>query len=121
MDKRDLQHIISLYDGEIKFTDHYLGQIIKKLKDLGTFENTLIIVTADHGDEFFEHGNKGHRRTLYDEVIKIPLIVKLPAGRFRNRKISSQVSLIDVASTILGVAGIEIPEQMQGAEPSPPH
>jgi arylsulfatase A-like enzyme len=120
MKPRDLQHIIALYDGGIAYTDHYLGLIFQKLKELGLWDRTLVIVTADHGDEFFEHGDKGHRRTLYDEVIKVPLIIKLPRRRHGNQKISSQVSTIDVAATILDVAGMEIPEEMQGQSLLPP-
>ena len=115
MDLRDLEHIIALYDGEIAYVDYHLGLIFKELKKLGIFDNTLIVVTADHGDEFFEHGSKGHRNTLYDEVVKIPLIVHLPREEMEGRKIPSQVSIIDIAPTILDLAGLAVPDQMQGS------
>lgn len=114
MDPRDLEHIIALYDGEIAYTDYHLGLIFKKLKELGIYDRTLIIVTADHGDEFFEHGDKGHRKTLYDEVIKIPLVIKLPAGKWGSRKINSQVGLIDIVPTVLDLLKLNRPEQIQG-------
>ena len=114
MDPRDLQHIIALYDGEIAFTDHYLGLIMAKIRELGLMENTLFIIAADHGEEFFEHGNKGHRITLYDETVKIPLILKLPGKDLGGEQISNQVSIIDIAPTILNALKIPAPEQMQG-------
>lgn len=114
MDPRDLEHIIALYDGEIAYVDYHIGLIVKELKRLGIFDRTLIVVTADHGDEFFEHGGKGHRNTLYDEVTMIPLIVHLPEKISSALRISNQVSIIDIAPTILDLAGIAVPDQMQG-------
>ena len=114
MDKRDLEHIIALYDGEIAWVDHHLGLIVAKLKELGVFERTLIVITADHGDEFFEHGGKGHRNTLYDEVVKIPLIVHGPGVLDPGMKVVDQAGIIDIAPTILNLCGLKIPSWMQG-------
>ncbi|MEA1929013.1 MAG: sulfatase [Candidatus Auribacterota bacterium] len=114
MDPRDLEHIIALYDGEISWVDHHLGLIVEKLKELGVFENTLIVITADHGDEFFEHGGKGHRNTLYDEVVKIPLIIHGPGVAKRGVEVVEQAGIIDIAPTILNLCGLEIPSWMQG-------
>ncbi|MGH7792955.1 MAG: sulfatase-like hydrolase/transferase, partial [Thermodesulfobacteriota bacterium] len=61
MDPRDLFHIIALYDGEIAFTDHHIGDLMLSLKELGVYDNTMIILTSDHGEEFFEHGQLGHK------------------------------------------------------------
>ena len=114
LDARDLDHIIALYDGEIAWVDYHLGLIIKKLKELGVFKRTLIVITADHGDEFFEHGGKGHRNTLYDEVVKIPLIIQGPGVVVRGAEMEEQAGIIDVAPTILNLCGLEIPVWMQG-------
>ena len=119
MDPRDLNHIIALYDGEIAYVDHHIGLIVKKLKKLRIFDRTLIVVTADHGDEFFEHGGKGHRNTLYDEVTMIPLIVHFPDEISMAVRILNQVSIIDIAPTILDLAGITVPGQMQGSSLAP--
>ncbi len=119
MDPRDLEHIIALYDGEIASVDYHIGLIVKELKKLGVFNRTLIVVTADHGDEFFEHGGKGHRNTLYDEVTMVPLIIHLPDKITSSRRIPNQVSIIDIAPTILDLAGITVPSWMQGASLSP--
>ena len=114
MAPRDLEHIIALYDGEIAFTDYHLGRVINRLKELGLFEKTLIIITGDHGEEFFEHGNKGHRITLYDESVKIPLIVILPGMDLKGIKIARQAGIIDIAATILDFLGLPIKLPMHG-------
>lgn len=67
MDPLDLRHIVSLYDGEIRYTDHYLGKILQVLERLDGLDNTLVVVTSDHGEEFFEHGRIEHKNALYDE------------------------------------------------------
>ena len=107
MDKRDLDHIIALYDGEIAYTDFQLKRVIETIEDLGLNENTLIIVTSDHGEEFFEHGMKGHRSNLFDTTLRIPLIVHLPGVVPAGKKIRSQVRIIDIFPTILDYAGVK--------------
>ena len=106
MAREDLENLIGLYDGEIRYTDYCIGRILDRMKSLGVLENTLIAVTGDHGDEFFEHGNKGHHRTLYDEVVMVPLIMRfqgrIPAGRV----VPEQVRLMDVGSTLLSLSGV---------------
>ncbi len=114
MDPRDLEHIIALYDGEIAYVDHHIGLIVQKLKELGIFDDTLIVITADHGDEFYEHGGKGHRNTLFDEVIMVPLVLRLPSKIPAGKMIDEQVALIDIAPTILRICGIAPPEWMEG-------
>ncbi len=99
---REHRNAVALYDGEIRYTDEKLiGPLIQKLKDLGLYERALIVVTGDHGEEFFEHGGWGHRHNLFDESLKVPLIVKFPGGRFAGRRISDIVSLVDIMPTIL--------------------
>ena len=103
---RDLEHIVALYDGEIRFTDEELGRLFSALKARGLFENTIIVVTADHGEEFFEHGRIGHAITLYDESLRVPLIVHHPRSIAAGRVLDGQVRLMDIAPTILGLAGL---------------
>ena len=76
---RPADHLIALYDGEIGWTDTFLGKLRADLEAWGLAENTVVAITSDHGTEFFEHGGKGHRRTLYDEVIRVPLVLWYPA------------------------------------------
>ena len=111
----DLAYLFGLYDGEIRFTDDHVGAVIEKLKSLGVFEKTLIIVTSDHGDEFFEHGEKGHFKTLFDESIKIPLVMHLPGKIPTGRQDASLVRIIDVMPTILDLCGLPQSEETMGA------
>lgn len=114
MEPRDLRHVIALYDGEIAFTDEYIGKLLSALKELGLYDKTLIVLTADHGDEFFEHGRKGHRKSLYDEVLRVPLIIKFPLMWKAGEKRSDIVSIVDIMPTILTYLGAEPPEEVQG-------
>lgn len=105
------------YDGEIRFIDEHIGMLTKKLKEMGIFDNSLIILTADHGDEFMEHSDMGHRHSLYQEVIHIPFILKLPSAQssnILNNRIDDYVSIIDIMPTIIDVSGIALPKKLEG-------
>jgi arylsulfatase A-like enzyme len=117
------------YDGEILFADHHVGRLLKEMEARGALDNTLIIVTADHGEEFFDHGDIGHGRTAYDEVLRVPLLMRwpgrIPAGAVHD----GLVGLIDMMPTILGLVGVQVPAGLQGtnltaqvtgAAPAPP-
>ncbi|MFN8545780.1 MAG: sulfatase [Candidatus Binatia bacterium] len=109
MDPRDLAHVVALYDGEIRFTDEHLGRILAQLRALGVLDETLVVVTADHGDEFFEHGHKGHAKVVYDESVLVPLVMRFPGHVPAGRTIGPQVRLMDVAPTILSLVGVPPP------------
>jgi len=100
MAPRDLEHVLALYDGEIAYTDHYLGLLFEALRERGLYDDAVIVVTSDHGDEFFEHGQKGHRANLYNATLRVPLIVKLPDGRWGDSRVGSPVSLVDIPPTV---------------------
>ncbi len=110
MPARDLEHIEALYDGEIRYTDEHLGQLFDLLRQRGLFDDTITVVTSDHGDEFFEHGGKGHAETLYDEVLRVPLVMRYPKGIPAGRVVDRQVRLMDVAPTLLEMAGVYRPD-----------
>lgn len=109
MDPRDLAHVVALYDGEIAFTDLHLGRILDRLRASGALDRTLVVVTGDHGEEFFEHGTKGHRQNLYDTVLRVPFVMRLPGAIPGGVVVERQVRLLDVAPTILGVVGLDAP------------
>jgi arylsulfatase A-like enzyme len=111
--ERDLEHLIALYRGEIAWTDQVIGEIFDRLAEVGRLERALVVVTADHGEEFFEHQRRGHRQTLYDEVLRVPLLVRPPAGA-AAREVRAQVSLSDLMPTLLDYAGAETPDSVHG-------
>jgi arylsulfatase A-like enzyme len=101
------RNIVGLYDGEIRYADEALiGPLVAQLKRLGIYDQAMIVLVSDHGEEFFDHGSWEHSRTLYDESLKVPLIVKFPGSRFRGKRIDSFVRLIDVMPTIMDAYGI---------------
>ncbi len=111
----DLDRIISLYDGEIRESDDSLAELFDYLKREGLESNTLVIFTSDHGEEFGEHGKVGtHSRTLYDEVIRIPLIFKLPGTIVLGRTVEEQVQSVDIVPTLLDLAGVDYRGNLQG-------
>ena len=121
MDPRDLEHVIALYDGEIRYTDDHLGRLLDLLRRLGVFDDTIVIVTSDHGDEFFDHGKKGHGQNLFDSVLLVPLVIRYPSKISAGRIVQGQVRLMDVAPTALGLAGIEPPANFGYAREDGPH
>ncbi len=93
--------IISSYNAELEFFDHWFGYFIDALKRSGIYENSLIIFMSDHGEEFFDHGTWGHGNNLYNETIHVPLLIKFPSGEYKGKKITQNCSIIDVLPTIL--------------------
>jgi arylsulfatase A-like enzyme len=105
---KQIQNIIDLYDGEIKYTDEVLIKpLIEQLKEMGIYDDTLLIITSDHGEEFQDHGGWLHGRTLYNELIRVPLIMKLPESRYKGTRIAPIVRLIDIMPTVLDTAGAD--------------
>jgi len=109
-----------LYAGEVRYWDAQLGTLIDGLKRRGLYDETLVVVVSDHGEEFGEHGGFWHGTTLYDEQLKIIFVVKYPdsAGVSRGTRVDAWMRLLDVAPLIIDTAGLEIPEEMQGV-PAP--
>ena len=105
-DPHELQQVVNLYDAEIFYMDRHLGRFFDGLRKLGLYDNSLIILTADHGEAFFEHGHWGHVVSLYEEVVRVPLIVKWPGNAKRGR-VDRPASLIDIFPTMAAEAGIE--------------
>ncbi|HUR29056.1 MAG TPA: sulfatase [Planctomycetota bacterium] len=114
MDPRELAHVIALYDGEIAGVDRELARLFQALERSGVAKDTLVIVTADHGEEFFEHGGKLHGSTLYREALHVPLIVKWPGHVPAGARRTEPVSLIDVAPTLRAAAVVESDVRLPG-------
>ena len=109
---KDLEHLLALYDGEIRYTDNEIGRLLAHLKERGADRNTLMVVTSDHGEEFLDHGSWEHQKTLYEEVIRIPLIVSGPGVAARRE--GQPVSLLDIAPTILDYLSVKAAPSMRG-------
>ncbi len=103
-----------LYDGEIAYLDQHLGALLDDLGRRGLFDESLIVLTGDHGEEFHEHGGWWHGTTLYDEQTHVPLIVKPPHGGAPGRVVDGLTTSLDIAPTILAAAHLPVPPVMQG-------
>lgn len=109
---RDLEHIKALYRGEVYYTDDYIGRLLDHLDDVGRLDDTFVVVVGDHGEEFFEHGGRGHRNTLFEEQLRIPMLMVPPRGfegAERGRVVDAQTSLSDLAPTLYDHLGIDVP------------
>jgi arylsulfatase A-like enzyme len=102
------------YDGAIKFLDDELAKLFAELKKQGLYDESLIVLTADHGEEFHEHGGWWHGTTLYDEQLAVPLLIKAPTGGPSGIVNDHVVSSLDIAPTIIATAGIAVPKTMVG-------
>ncbi len=116
LDPGTLRAMSDAYDEGIRYVDDRLGKVFDELRRRGVYDDTLIIVTADHGEEFLEHGLLGHGESLYDEVIRVPLIVKFPCPgpHCAPSVVSSQVELVDIFPTVLGAVGAAVPANLVG-------
>lgn len=102
----DIDQLIRLYDAEIRAIDDQLGTLFQKLKEEGVYDNSLIIITSDHGDAFLEHNLLDHGNSLYDEVLRIPLIMRFPGGEHQG-VVDSPVQMIDLLPTLLDYLNID--------------
>jgi len=108
--------LVKLYDGEIVFWDQQLGKLVADLKRRGLYDDMTIVVTADHGEEFFEHGGFWHGTTLYDEAVRVPLLLKLPKNQRGGTVLSHWVESIDIMPTLLTQNGVPVPKGVQGKD-----
>jgi arylsulfatase A-like enzyme len=98
----DLDRIVAQYDGEIAYGDEQFGRLLAKLEERGLYENALIVFLSDHGD--WMHGH-----TLFEDLIRVPLVVKYPGNRHGGRRVARQVLLVDILPTILRSQGLPLP------------
>ena len=96
-----------LYDGEIRFCDDGLSELVKSLKALGVWDDALVVITSDHGEEFFEHGWLGHGYSVYQELIRVPLILRGPSIP-RGHVVQPPVAILDLPATMLELASTGI-------------
>jgi len=104
-----LGELVRLYQGEVAYTDEALGRVWDALEEQGLLDATLIVLVGDHGEEFWDHDGFGHGHAMYDEVIRVPLLVRLP-GAESGMVMRDLTRLVDLAPTALAAAGIALPE-----------
>jgi len=98
----EIQNVIDLYDAEILYTDATLiKSLIDTLRSSGIYDNTLLIITSDHGEEFYDHKGWLHGQTLYEEQLRVPLIIKFPHSQFKGKRLQPKVRLIDILPTVM--------------------
>jgi len=110
----DIRFLRDLYDATIFQTDRVFGELINFLKEREIYDNTIIIVTSDHGEEFWEHGGTGHGWSLHEHQLKVPLIIKSPTFDHQGREIDEWAGIIDLAPTICDMLGIPLSNEFQG-------
>jgi arylsulfatase A-like enzyme len=99
-------HVISHYDGEIRQLDEEIGILLRELERLGVLDETIVVLTSDHGEQFLEHGGLGHRNTLFEEEMKVPLIVRIPSMIMAGTAVDEPVGLIDLMPSLLELLGV---------------
>ena len=107
MTSHELAYLRDVYDEEIRHTDTGIGRLLDRLADTGRDEQTVVVFTSDHGEEFLDHGHLGHTSTLYEEVIRVPLLLRIPGTA--ARVVREPVSLVSITPTLLELAGVDPP------------
>lgn len=114
--KADKQRIQSLYLGEVSFSDHEVGRLMNSLEERGQAEHTIVALTSDHGEQFWEHGERGHGKALWDESVHIPLILRYPPAVPAGNRVAEIVESIDLFPTLMTLAGLSIPDEIDGRD-----
>ncbi|MBW2460626.1 MAG: sulfatase [Deltaproteobacteria bacterium] len=119
---RDRAHLEALYDGEISYHDVHFAAILDGLDRRGLADDTMVVVTADHGEEFWDHGSVGHGHNVYEELLHVPMFIRLPGltdassgeSVVGTRRVEEPMGLVDVVPTVLEALGQDIPEGLAG-------
>jgi arylsulfatase A-like enzyme len=116
----ELEYVELLYEGCVRYVDTQMALLFAELEKRGLYDRSLIVVTSDHGEEFAEHGLLAHSQEGYDEIARIPLLIKLPADLgVRGRRIPHPASMIDLMPTILELVDLDAGPQAQGRSLAP--
>ena len=113
----DLSELIALYDGNLRMADDGVGLVLDTLRQRDRWNQTIVLVTSDHGEAFLEHGRVGHNTHVYDELLRVPFILRVPPGAVTSEIDTRQfVSLEDVVPTLLGLAGVPLTDHVSGVD-----
>jgi arylsulfatase A-like enzyme len=113
MPRRDVRHLVALYDRGIAYVDHWIGVLLDGLSERGLDSRTLVVVTSDHGEEFLEHGGFEHSYSYYEEMLRVPLLMRIP-DEGAGIVVPRPVGLVDIMPTVLDVLGVERVPGLQG-------
>lgn len=113
-DCRDLAVYEARYDGALRYCDEEIGEFMKRLRSAGLAERTLVVLTSDHGEEIYEHEGFGHGRTVYEEVLHVPVILRLPGSVPAGRVVSTRARSIDIYPTILSLCDVALGHAIHG-------
>jgi arylsulfatase A-like enzyme len=113
---RDRARLEALYDAEISYHDAHFGKFVERLKQLGVYDQSLFVITSDHGEEFFDHGSYGHGHSVYQELLHVPLLFRQPGVVPAGKRIEDTVGTLDIAPTVLAAAGLAVPDFMEGVD-----
>ncbi len=117
---RDSRRLRAFYDGAVTYHDHAIKRLMDTLSKAGILEDTVVIFTSDHGEEFFDHGSVGHGHTLFEELVHIPLLIRMPDRRDPVvRRIDEEVGLVDILPTLCELLQTTCPEEAQGTSLAP--
>ena len=105
------ESLLELYQAEVMAFDCYFGEFIRNLKEMNLYDQSFIILMSDHGEEFYEHKGWEHCHSMYDELIRVPIILKFPGNRFKGRKIREPAGVIDILPTLLKYYDISFDEK----------
>ncbi len=117
LDELTRRQVVDLYDGEGAFADRPIGSVLAALEESGHDHDTVVVVTSDHGEEFWDHGSLGHGHSTFQELLHVPLVITGPD--IDRRRLDQPVSLIDLAPTILELAGLDPPGELPGRSLAP--
>jgi arylsulfatase A-like enzyme len=106
--------LIEDYRGQVTYMDDQIGALLDGLAATGRLDDTLVVLTADHGEEFGEHGRYSHHSTLFETLLRVPLLLRLPGARHAGRVIDTPVALLQVLPTVLDVVGAPVPDGLDG-------
>jgi len=111
----DVAVLSDLYDGDIRMADEGVGRLLDELAAHRLLDDTLLILTSDHGEEFLDHGGVAHSQTLYDEMLHVPLLIRLPGAKYGGTRVASTAQHVDIVPTILDLLGLAASAGLDGS------
>jgi len=110
----DAEYIVAMYDGEVRYVDDGVSQLLEALEEAGVAEDTLVLLTADHGESMYQHDIFFDHHGLYECNVRVPLIIRWPGRAPAGRRVPHLVQNQDLAPTLLGAVGASTPQAMEG-------